>query len=58
MANYKNNLHRMCRKCNLESEVLQKYVKTHRLKWGEDSDLVRLWLRQLGIKSVPKKRNS
>lgn len=48
----------MCRKCHVESEVLQKYIKNNNLKWGEDSDLVKLWLKQLGLKSIPRKRNS
>lgn len=58
MPDYKNAPHRMCRKCHVESEHLNKYVKTNHLKWGEDSDLVKLWLKKLGLKSLPKKRIS
>lgn len=58
MPDYKNAPHRMCRKCHVESENLHKYVKNNHLRWGEDSDLVRLWLKKLGLKSVPKKRNN
>lgn len=48
----------MCRKCNIESEVLNKYVQSHHLKFGEDSDVVKLWLKQLGLKHIPKRRIS
>ena len=58
MPTYKNNLHRLCRKCHIQSEILQKYIKVNHLKWGEDSDIVKLWMRQLGVKSAPRKRNS
>ena len=57
-ADFKNRPRRMCRSCYMESETLQKYIKSNHLKMGEDSDLVRMWLKQLGLKTAPKKRTS
>lgn len=57
-TDYKNKLHRMCRVCHVQSDVLNKYVKSHNLRFGEDSDVVKLWLKQIGLKSVPKRRIS
>lgn len=38
--------------------MLKKYTKSNHLRFGDDSDIVRLWLKQLGLKAVPKKRVS
>ena len=48
----------MCKVCHTESELIHKYVQVNHLKWGEDSDLVKMWLRKLGLKQVPKRRNT
>ena len=50
-ADLHHRLHRMCKTCHVESETLKKYAENYKVCWGEDSDMCRLWLKQLGYKT-------
>ena len=50
-SDLQHRLHRMCKICHKESEILNRYAEDNRVAWGEDSDMSKMWLKQLGRQS-------